>query len=420
MFFTKQMNFGNRLDQWCVLAVVSWICFAPVTAFSQGAPSIKSGGIVTASAFGQFPVATPGVWIEVYGSNLASTARSWAASDFTGLQAPISLDGVGVTFDGVPGYVSYISPGQINVQFPDVGVATRQVVVTTRSGSSFPYTLKFDYFGAAGLLAPAAFKVGGVQYAAALFADGTTYALPPNAIAGVPSRRAKPGDTLTFYGIGFGAVAALIPPGQIVQQSSTLVSDLKVKFGSTLADVTYAGLAPNAIGLYQFNVTVPNVASSDSTPVTFVQNAVNVAQPTFVAVQNGNPPSTGITFSKLVVSATFQPQGATSLTAGWVVAPENGLTTYSAAGAPGFVHCAASNGNLTYTCTEVAPFTSIFIGGAVWLVNSASLTFSITPGPAPAPFNGFAAGNMTLSGAQPGGRQATFSGPITGNYLATP
>ena len=39
--------------------------------------------------------------------------------------------------------------------------------------------------------------------------------------------------------------------------------------GGQNAPLTYAGLAPNFVGLYQFNVTVPNIANNDLAPVTF-------------------------------------------------------------------------------------------------------------------------------------------------------
>src|ERR1019366_8835043 len=120
-----------------------------------------------------------------------------------------------------------------------------------------------------GFLAPSSFSIGGKQYVVALFSDGATFVLPPGAIAGVPSRRAKAGDSITLYGVGFGSVTPNIPAGQVVQQTNTLVAQLHVLFGQTEATVGYDGLAPNVVGLYQFNVVVPNVAASDTVPLTF-------------------------------------------------------------------------------------------------------------------------------------------------------
>ena len=98
------------------------------------------------------------------------------------------------------------------------------------------------------MLAPSSFIVGGKQYVAALFSDGATFVLPPGAIAGVPSRRAQPGDNITLYGVGFGPVTPNMPAGQIVQQTNTLTGVLHVLFGQTQAVIGYDGLAPNAVG----------------------------------------------------------------------------------------------------------------------------------------------------------------------------
>lgn len=80
------------------------------------------------------------------------------------------------------------------------------------------------------------------------FSDGATFVLPPGAIAGVSSRRAKPGDSITLYDVGFGSVTPNIPAGQVVQQTNTLAAQLHVLFGQTEATVGYDGLAPNAVG----------------------------------------------------------------------------------------------------------------------------------------------------------------------------
>jgi uncharacterized protein (TIGR03437 family) len=50
--------------------------------------------------------------------------------------------------------------------------------------------------------------------------------------------------------------------------------------------VSYSGLAPNYIGLYQFNVVVPNVAASDTVPVTFTLGSAASTQTLYVAVGN--------------------------------------------------------------------------------------------------------------------------------------
>src|SRR5580658_5976914 len=200
----------------------------PALCVAQSPPTINSAG--SASSFGALPTAAPGSWIEIYGSNLAVDTRSWTASDFIGSNAPYSLDGTRVYVGGQPACVSYISPRQVNAQvssFP-LNSGPQQIIVSTPGGTSAPYSINLNGY-APGLLAPPSFNVGGKQYVAALFSDGATYVLPPGAVAGVPSRRAQPGDTITLYGIGFGSVVPSIPAGQIVGQSNTLASTLQVK-----------------------------------------------------------------------------------------------------------------------------------------------------------------------------------------------
>jgi uncharacterized protein (TIGR03437 family) len=42
--------------------------------------------------------------------------------------------------------------------------------------------------------------------------------------------------------------------------------------GGVSAHTAYAGLTPGVVGLYQFNVVVPNIPASDTTPLTFTVN----------------------------------------------------------------------------------------------------------------------------------------------------
>jgi Kelch motif len=198
-------------------------------------PAISAGGVVTASAFGAFPLIAPGSWIEIYGSNLAPDTQSWASLQTSaGTSAPIDIT--------------------VNATEP-------------------------------GLLAPPSFKLAGIQYARALFVDNA-YVLPEGAISGLNSRQAKPGDTVIFYGVGFGAVTPNIPSGQIVQEANMLVSEFQISIGGMQAMVNYAGLAPDSIGLYQFNVVVPNIGTSDAAPVIFTLDGASGTQALFVPVQN--------------------------------------------------------------------------------------------------------------------------------------
>ena len=248
-------------------------------------PAISANGVVSAAAFGAAPAMGPGSWIEIYGSNLSPNTREWGGGDFAGNTAPSSLDGVKVTIANVPAFMSYISPGQINVQVPSsIGPGQQDIVVTNANGASAAYsaTVKVTQ---PGLLAPSSFIVGGKQYAAALFPDNATFVLPPGAIAGVGSRQAKPGDTNIFYGIGFGATTPNIVAGQIVTQMNRMATPVTVTIGGATASLSFSGLVANVVGLYQFNVVVPNIADNDQAPVVFSLGGTPISQILITAVK---------------------------------------------------------------------------------------------------------------------------------------
>ncbi len=240
---------------------------------------------ISASAFGAFPTFAPGSWIEIYGTNLALNPQTWASTDFSGVNGPTKLGGTTVTIGGQSAFIDYVSPLQVNVQVPgNVSTGSQSLVVTTGVGSSAPFPVTVDAT-VPGLLDPPGFKIGSTQYVVAQFSDNS-YVLPPGALSGITSERAKPGDEIVIYGIGFGPVLPDIQPGQLVQQSNSLVEPLTISFGGTAAHLDYYGLAPNYMGLYQFNVTVPQIAPSDSVPLTFSLGGTAGAQTLAIAIGN--------------------------------------------------------------------------------------------------------------------------------------
>jgi uncharacterized protein (TIGR03437 family) len=250
-------------------------------------PVVSAGGVITASSFGASTTVAPGTWVEIYGSNLGSTARSWTGADFTngGQNAPTSLDRTEVNIGGQKAAIDYVSPGQINVQVPFVNQGSVPLVVTTAGGNSAIYNLIVDVSKFA-VYAPPQFKVGGKQYVGAVLAtDANTFIMPPNSVTGFTSRQAHPGELITIYGVGFGPVTTNTLPGVVAPGNSSLSGTVQVLFGTTPAQLNYWGLAPQSVGLYQFNVIVPAIASSDAVPVTITLNGNTSSQTLFTAVQ---------------------------------------------------------------------------------------------------------------------------------------
>jgi hypothetical protein len=171
------------------------------------------------------------------------------SSDFTGNQAPADLSGTTVAIEGHSAFVSYISPTQVNVQIPSgVSAGAQSIIVTTAAGTSASFRTDVNSTEP-GLFAPSVFQIGGMQYVGALFADGSTYVLPPNAVSGVTSRPANPGETIP-------------------------------------ATVTYAGLALDEVGLYQFNVVVPSGLQAGTVLITFTLGGSPGNQVLYTAVAN--------------------------------------------------------------------------------------------------------------------------------------
>ncbi len=258
----------------------------PIIGSFDPTPHITPSGVISAGNYGAFPAIAPATWIEIYGVNLATTrSQTWAGGDFHGSQAPSALGGTTVTVAGMPAYVDFVSPGQVNVQIPSgVPTGSQSLVVTTAGGSSVDYAITVNPVEP-GLLAPPSFSLNGAQNIAAVFSNTLRFVYPIS-VPGALTARARPGDNITLYGIGFGPVTPDIPAGQIVQQTNALQNALQVTLGNVPAQITYAGLAPGYVGLYQINVVVPQVSASDKVPIAFTLNGVSGLQTLVIAVQN--------------------------------------------------------------------------------------------------------------------------------------
>jgi len=241
-------------------------------------------GVTSATAFGGSPSTAPGSFVEIYGSNLATNTRNWSGSDFSDGNAPVSLDGTSVTIGGQKAFVSYISPNQVNALVPSsIPTGQQELTVSNALGVTSALTIKVNAVEP-GMLATSNFNVKGTQYAVALNPDGT-YALPTGAIDGLASHPAAAGDTLVFYGLGFGPVTPAIPAGQLAGQPNTLSNTFQMFIGGAAATAAYSGLAPNYTGLYQFNIVVPSVGGGSAVPVTFALGGTNGTQKLYIAVK---------------------------------------------------------------------------------------------------------------------------------------
>jgi uncharacterized protein (TIGR03437 family) len=240
-------------------------------------------GVIQLSSFGAGETISSGGWVEIYGFKFATATTQWGGADFNGNAGPTTLAGVQVLFNGIPGTVQLVSPTQINA-IPKDGILAGNTIIEVKNAAGVSNSVAMvSAIRSPGLLAPPSFtNAAGKLFAVAIHLDGA-FAGPPNLIAGANFRRAKTGDRLTLFGIGFGPVTPPVAAGSIATTTAPL-PNVRVKIGGKDAVVEYAGLAPPYVGLYQFNVIVPSGVTLDG-PLEVTVDGVPVAQSLVVGVE---------------------------------------------------------------------------------------------------------------------------------------
>jgi uncharacterized protein (TIGR03437 family) len=235
-------------------------------AITVAQPAVLQGGVVP--LYSSTSVIQPGSWISIYGTGLANGTYTWTGN------YPTSLGGTSVKINNKAAYLWLVSPTQINLQAPnDTTTGTVNVVVTTPSGTTTS-TVTLAPYGPSFSLLPAS------NYAAAviLTPDGSgAYGGGAYDLAGpvgqfsFKTRPVKAGETVEFYGVGFGPTSPAVPPGKAYTGAAPTTNPVTVTIGGTTAQVLFAGMTGS--GVYQFNVVMPSVGSGDQTMVATVGGA---------------------------------------------------------------------------------------------------------------------------------------------------
>ncbi|MFN0101094.1 MAG: IPT/TIG domain-containing protein [Bryobacteraceae bacterium] len=225
----------------------------------QAGPTITG----TASAFLGKADFSSNSYLEIYGTNLSQTTRLWAGGDFMGSAAPESVDGISVTVNGKPAFVYYVSPGQININTPDdTAAGPVSIQVKNALGSSNSFSVNRARLSPT-LQTVGPFAIGGRQYVVAQTPDFRSFIGRPGMVTGLNFVAANPGATVSIYALGCGPTTPVTQAGVIAAQASPVALPIELRIGGVPANITFAGVVSNTIGLYQINVVVPNVASGD-------------------------------------------------------------------------------------------------------------------------------------------------------------
>lgn len=229
-------------------------------AFEPPPPSIAIGGIVP--AYSSSGTIQSGEWISIYGANLAASAEAWKG-DF-----PTVLNKTSVTVAGVPGYLSFVSAQQINLQVPDgTPLGAAPVVVTTASGTVTgtvtvtrvaPSLFLLDDRHVAGVILR---KDGSGAY------GGGTYDIlgPTGSSLGYKTVAAKEGEIVALFGTGLGPTNPNVPSGHSFSGAAPATDPVDVLIGNQTAATSFAGLS--GAGQSQINITIPALGRAGDYPV---------------------------------------------------------------------------------------------------------------------------------------------------------
>jgi len=233
---------------------------------------------LVANAEGGVATIAPNSWVEIKGSNLAPAgdSRIWQSPDFVMNHLPTALDGVSVTVKGVPAYVYYISPAQVNILTPPNAISGSVPVQVSVNG-----VVSANSMVQAQAESPSFFIFGSGPYIAATHANGS-YLGPTSLYPGLTTP-AQPGETIVMYANGFGSTSTPVVSGSETQ-SGTLSPMPVITIGGVAATVTFAGLV--APGEFQFNVVVPPSLANGDQPAIAMYNGLPTQAGTLVTVQH--------------------------------------------------------------------------------------------------------------------------------------
>jgi len=223
-------------------------------------PRIASQSVLNGASFMAGQAVAPGSYISIFGSDLSTTT---AGEQTTIL--PLTIDGVTASFDvpaaqlSLPGYMLFVSPGQVNLQVPWElqGQSAAQVKVSFNDGFGIGFGNVVTVQLAA--YSPAFFEISG--QVAAEDANGNVLN---------SSNPAVHGTTIQLFANGLGPVSNQPASGDPAPSSPLAMcsASATVTIGTTAVTPGFCGLAPGFAGLYQLNVPVPSNLAAGSYPIT--------------------------------------------------------------------------------------------------------------------------------------------------------
>ncbi len=237
--------------------------------------TLSVGGTINGGSFIPAPnnAVSANTIISIFGVNEAF-APAGVVSLVNGA-LPFVIQGTGVQINGVCAPLFFVSPGQINAQaistLGNSGTAT--VVVNTGAvendcttgtpGNSVSVPIA--------AFSPALFTLQ--------FGQGLVAGI--NALTSQPISEAAPvpvGAIVTIYGTGFGATTPPSTAGVPTVGTVLLASPITVTIGGlqlAASNVKFAGMSAGSVGLYQFNLEIPQGVPAGLQPIVITVGGVS-------------------------------------------------------------------------------------------------------------------------------------------------
>jgi uncharacterized protein (TIGR03437 family) len=251
------MSTAGSLARWRACAVPVLMLFPWMAARGQP-PTYTVEGIVNASDYSAGPFA-PNSVLSLFGARLVYSEQPVPAGSCNSL--PVQIAGASVLLEKSPvtllAVVDCGSYQQINFLVPSNQIPGKVKVQVVRQGVAGPAV-----FITLVTAAPALFEhPGHANYAIAQDWSAGAATMTPDAPA-------LPGDWVVLYATGLGPTHPAFEPGEVPGTAAYLNNwnALQVLLDGKAIDssmITYAGLTPFCMGLYQVNFRLPGVLAED-------------------------------------------------------------------------------------------------------------------------------------------------------------
>jgi uncharacterized protein (TIGR03437 family) len=209
----------------------------------------------------------PGGLITLFGSQLSPV--NMASSE---MPLPTALADSCLTVNGFPVPILFVSPNQVNAQMPFETVGNVSMILRTPGGSSDTYNLQVIPG------APSVFRSG----VAGPVTDIPTIIRDSNGQLVTDSDPVHRNDVLVIFLTGLGLTSPAVPTGMPSPLNPLAIALTKpsVTIGGMQLPLSYYGLAPGEVGVYQINVKVPaNVPTGISVPLAISQGNYTSSMP---------------------------------------------------------------------------------------------------------------------------------------------